>query len=94
MIWFKILWAVDAVAALAVLYFFLEGIGDGTVSSYNIFLWIGILALLFAVMYGSFQLKKKKQRVLSILLLLVLAIPAFLYVLFILYALSSGMRWN
>jgi hypothetical protein len=94
MIWFKILWAIDTVAALAVLYFFLKGLGDGTVSSYNIFLWIGILAGLFVIMYGSLWLKKKNQKILSLLLLLVLAIPAFLYVVFILYALSSGMRWN
>jgi ABC-type dipeptide/oligopeptide/nickel transport system permease component len=92
--WFKILWAADGLAVLAVLYFFLEGVRDGTVSSYNIFLWTAILAGLFAVMYGSLWLKKKNQKILSLLLLLVLAIPTFLYVLFILYALSSGMRWN
>jgi hypothetical protein len=92
--WFKMLWAIDAMAALAVFYFFLAGLGDGTVSSYNMLLWIGILGILFAILYGGFWLKNHKQSLLATLLLLVLAIPAFLYVLFILYTLSSGMRWN
>jgi hypothetical protein len=60
--WFKILWAADGLAVLAVLYFFLEGVRDGTVSSYNIFLWTAILAGLFAVMYGRRKRTKKYFR--------------------------------
>jgi len=35
MIVFKILWAIDALASLVVLYFFVVGLGDGSVSSRN-----------------------------------------------------------
>jgi multisubunit Na+/H+ antiporter MnhF subunit len=46
---FRILWGVDVVAALVALAFFFIGIEDGTVSSFNIMLW---LALLGAVLIG------------------------------------------
>jgi hypothetical protein len=92
--WFKIIWAIDAVAAFGVLYFFVAGLGDGTVSSANIILWLGILASIFIIMYGSLWLKKRRQRVFALLLLLVLAVPALLYLLFISMALFGNQRWN
>jgi hypothetical protein len=36
MILFKIIWGVDAVASLVILYFFIEGVRDNSVSSRNI----------------------------------------------------------
>ena len=46
---FWILWGIDAiVGAIAVAFFFI-GIADGSVSSFNIALWLVILAALAAV---------------------------------------------
>ena len=94
MIWFKILWAIDAAVAFAVFYYFVAGLGDHTVYSGNWLLWLLIGAILFGVLYGSLWLRKKGQQVLSIILLILLAAPALLYILFILYAISGNMRWN
>lgn len=41
---FWTLWSVNAATAAIVVYFFLAGAADGSVSSYNIGLWLGILA--------------------------------------------------
>jgi hypothetical protein len=94
MIWFKILWAIDAAAAFAVFYFFVAGLGDHTVSSGNWMLWLLFGGVLFTVLYGSLWLKNKGQKMLSIILLILLAAPALLYILFILYAISGSIRWN
>ena len=46
---FWILWGIDAVVAAIFVLFFLIGIGDGTVSSFNIALWAGTLIALAGV---------------------------------------------
>jgi hypothetical protein len=91
---FKILWAVDAIAAIVVLYFFIIGLADGTVSSFNGGLWFLILAVLATVMFGSLWLKSNQHPSLAIALLLVLAIPAFLYLLFILVMIFGNVKWQ
>ncbi len=37
MILFWILWGIDAIVALIAVYFFIVGLSDGSVSSFNIF---------------------------------------------------------
>ncbi len=57
MILFKILWAIDALASLGVVYFFVVGLADGIVSSNNMGLWLMILFALTGIMMGSIWLK-------------------------------------
>ena len=80
--WFWFLWAIDAVIAAVVLYFFLSLAGHGRIASFNILPWLIILAILAAVVGGSVWLRSTGQRALAIALLLLLAIPGTLYVLF------------
>jgi hypothetical protein len=94
MILFRILWVIDAIVALIVLYFFIIGLGDGSVSSYNSALWGGILAALAGILGGSILLKNAGQLKMAKALLWVLAIPALLYGLFMLVAVFSGAKWN
>ncbi|HKR06862.1 MAG TPA: osmoprotectant transporter permease [Bacteroidia bacterium] len=94
MILFRILWVIDAIVALIVLYFFIIGLGDGSVSSYNSTLWGGILAALAGILGGSILLKSAGQLKIAKALLWVLAIPALLYGLFILVFVFSGAKWN
>lgn len=94
MVLFKILWCVDALAALIVLYFFFVGLADGTVSSFNMGLWFFVLAILAVIMLGSIWLRLHQHPALAILLLCSLAIPVLLYLLFILVALCGNARWN
>jgi len=88
------LWGVDVVAALVALAFFVIGIDDGTVSSFNMMLWIALLAGLAVIVFGSNALQARGQRGLAFILAAVLAVPVLLACLFFALLLVSGVRWN
>ncbi len=90
--WFP--WSVAALVAAVVLYFFVAGVADGSVSSSNILLWMGILAVVTAVIGGSLWLRFAGRPVLGMLLTLVLAGPGLLAALFMLVVLITNPRWN
>ncbi|MDF2190306.1 hypothetical protein [Paraflavitalea sp. CAU 1676] len=94
MILFWIMWAVDAVAALVILYFFVIGLGDNTVSDYNAGLWMTILGVLTIVLTGGLWLQSHQYPVAAKLLLLVIFVPAMLYLAYILMVLFRGGRWQ
>jgi hypothetical protein len=71
-----LLWGWDALIALVFVVFFVWGLADGTVFSFNILLWIGTLAVLGGVLSGSSWLRRRRQRV-ALALLLARAIPGF-----------------
>src|SRR5262249_15218620 len=89
-----VLFAVDGRVALVFLYFFLVGIADGSVSSFNIVLWLAILAGLAVVLVGGPALRAHGRRAAANALLLVLAIPGFLGGLFVLALIVLQPRWN
>ena len=91
---FRLLLAIDAVAALVIVYFFLIGLADGSVSSFNMQLWLGILTAIAAILGGGLLLKAKGQRIAANLVLLILAAPAALYGFFILSIIVLQPRWN
>ena len=94
MILFWIFLGIDALVALVVLYFFIVGLGDGSVSSFNGLLWLGILTGLAAVMGGGWMLKVSGQLKTAKILLSVVAVPAVLFFLFFLLLFLSKPRWN
>jgi len=91
---FWLLWAIDAVIAAVALFFFLTGLADGSVSSFNMGLWTIILAALAAVVGGSLWIKSTGRTGLAMLLLLILAVPGILFALFLLVVIVSEPRWN
>ncbi|MCC6946127.1 MAG: hypothetical protein IT539_00025 [Bradyrhizobiaceae bacterium] len=91
---FKILFGIDLLIAAIVLYFFLIGLADGSVSSFNMGLWAALLAALAAILGGGYALGAAGRTTLASLVLLVLAAPGALYALFILLVILSGERWN
>ena len=91
---FRILWWVDVVAAVIAVAFFFIGIGDGSVSSFNIALWAALLAALAVVVFGSHALAQNDRRWPAIGLAALLAVPALLYGLMIVVFVASGARWN
>lgn len=78
---FWILWAFDALFVLGWVCFFMIGLADGTVSSFNILLWLGILTVLFSIMGGSILLRYKGLSPIAYVLLGLLAIPTLLIIL-------------
>lgn len=91
---FWITWAIDALASAIALLYFLIGLADGSVSSFNIGIWIALLAALAVVLLGSLWLNTIGRPGLGTILLLVLAVPAALYALFLLLVIISGSKWN
>jgi hypothetical protein len=90
----RILLGIDLLVALVVVYFFVIGLVDGSVSSFNMSLWLGLLAVVAAVVGGDWMLNANGKRGASIAVLLILAVPGVLYALFILLILIAQPRWN
>jgi len=91
---FKILWGINALASLVILYYFVIGLADGSVTYRNIKLWLLILIAVVAILWVSILLKNAGYNKAAILLTLVLALPSIGYGLFILIAIFSKSRWN
>ncbi|GAB4036534.1 osmoprotectant transporter permease [Spirosoma gilvum] len=94
MIFFWILWGIDAIASLIILYFFFIGLADGSVSSFNMGLWLFILAGLGVIMVGSYWLQNHQYAGWAKILLAILAVPCLVYALFMLIILVTNPRWN
>ena len=91
---FRILFAIDAVIAAVILYFFFVGLGDGSVSSFNMGLWLAILGGVAAILFGAWMLNGKGQRAAANVILLLLALPGGLYGFFILLVLILQPNWR
>ncbi len=91
---FWIPWIIDSVIAVVLLYFFVVGLLDGSVSSSNMRLWAAILLGLGCVMGVSLWLRSASHLNLAVALLLLPAVPAVIFVSLMLVAFVSGARWN
>lgn len=94
MTFFWTLWGFDALISLIVLYFFFVGLADGSVSSFNMGLWLLILAIVGAVMLGSLWMKSNNYLSLAKIILGIFATPGLLYGLFVLIMMTGNGRWN
>jgi hypothetical protein len=94
MLLFRVLWGFDLVAATIALALFAIGIADGSVSSFNIVLWIALLAGLALVVFGSRALRERGRNGLAIALAGVLAVPVILFGVLFGAVMFSGARWN
>ena len=91
---FRLLWAFDLVVAAVVGVFLVWGLTDGSVSSFNIVLWLGLLAIVGGVVAGGRMLERAGHTTLATLLLLVLAIPGLGFTFFLLLVVILQPRWN
>lgn len=94
MILYRIALAIDLAIAAGVVFFFVWGLTDGSVSSFNASLWAGILAVVIAVPAAGWILHNKGQRKAALALLSVLAMPGLLGALFMLALIVLNPRWN
>jgi hypothetical protein len=93
-IFVRTLLGIDVLAALVVVYFFVIGLNDGSVSSFNGELWAGLIAAVAAVVGGGWALSAKGHRGAAVAVLLILAVPAVAYALFLALILITQPRWN
>jgi hypothetical protein len=94
MILFSILFGIDSIIALVAFYFFVVGLTDGSVSAFNILLWLAVLGGIAAVLGGSVLLNRNGYRRRANALLLILAFPGLSFGLLLLLALILQPRWN
>lgn len=91
---FWVRWSIDTVVAGVFVRFFFVGLGDHSVSSFNIVLWLGILAVLAVVVGGSLVLKATGRRAAAVVVAPLVAAPATLFALFWIVIIVSNPRWN
>jgi len=91
---YKLMMGFDALVALVFVYFFVVGVGDGSVSSFNIVMWLGILALLAAVLIGGYKLHAAGKTKAALGVLAIVALPGLAYVLFFGAIIILQPRWN
>ena len=91
---FWIPWSVSAVVAATFVVFFFIGLADGSVSTFNILLWIAMLAFCAGCVGGSLWLRSRGKGAASITLASVLAIPGLFALFLLLLAIILNPRWN
>lgn len=93
--WIYRLFLAAAAAALAVaLYFFGAGLADGSVSSFNMVMWLALLAALGGIVFSGIAINRSGQRAAAIAVLAIVAVPAVLAALFFLVLILTQPRWN
>ena len=91
---FWIAWSIDAIAALVFVVFFIIGLVDGSVSSFNIGLWLLVLGVVGGVVVGGPALRSSARKAAATALVTILAVPTALTGLFFLAVLLMPVRWN
>ena len=94
MIMFGMLFAINVAAALVALAFFIIGLGDGTVTSFNILIWAAMLGVLFSMPWAAWLVRLRGRQRLGMLLLLPVALPAVLGGVMILVMIVSPLNWR
>jgi hypothetical protein len=84
----------SVLTSLALLGFFVIGIVDGSVSDFNIGLWLLLLAGACLSLWAGHALRRRRRFGLANAALAVTAIPGLLAALFVLAVLVTQPRWN
>ena len=87
--------SVDVLIAAVILFFFAAGLGDGTVSSFNMAIWLPMVGVPVAVLCAGMMLRSRGRVGLGTLVLAGLAVPglavgAFGLVVVALFAMNPG----
>lgn len=91
---FQSAFVVAGLMGLVAVAFFIIGLADGSVSSYNIVLWLGLLSVVAASLIGGFRLHAAGRTGAAVLALSILAVPGLIGGFLLLLLLVSNPRWN
>jgi hypothetical protein len=91
---FGILCGIDVLIAAIFFYFFVWGMADGTVSAFNIGMWMAILAGIATILGAGVALRANGRHVAASLVLAVLAAPGLLFGLFFLVLIVASPSWK
>lgn len=91
---YKALFACAVLTSAVTVVFFFVGLGDGSVSSFNLGLWLVLLGISGLSLWAGHALHAREKHVLALVALAVTAVPGILAALFILLILVTQPRWN
>lgn len=91
---FRAFFACSTLTTLVAVAFFVIGLGDGSVSSFNLALWLGLLGVMALSLWAGYAWQARGKVGLAIAALAVTAIPGILAVLLVLLVLVTQPRWN
>ena len=75
-------------------YYFFIGLGDGSITSRNLWMWFFILLVVAIVLGGSYLLKAANQLALAKVLLILAAIPGILVLLYFVIVFTGKPNWH
>lgn len=93
-IFFLATFVCSALTTVAAAAFFVIGLGDGSVSSFNLALWLALLSAMGLSLWAGYALHARERVTLAIAALAVTAVPGILAALFVLLLLVTQPRWN
>jgi ABC-type phosphate transport system permease subunit len=82
-IFYRLLQILTAGAAAVLLWFFVVGLGDGTVDSANILLWLVLIGIPIGALWLGKWLWSRGDRIAASIILALPAAPALVYGLFV-----------
>ena len=91
---FMVLFVCSALTCAVAGTFFVIGIGDGTVSSFNIGLWSALLSVMGLSLWAGHALRAKGKPALAIAALAITAVPGLVAALFVLLLLVTQPNWQ
>ena len=91
---FRVTFVCSALTSLVTVAFFVIGIADGSVSSFNLALWLGLLAVVGASLALGYALYARAKVALAVVALSVTAVPGALAALFLAIVLLTESPWN
>ena len=91
---FRLAFAAALAVTAAAFVFFVWGLLDGSISSFNMNLWLVLLAIVIAVPITGWSLRAAGKARPAILVLSILAVPGLIYALFILLVVIMRPSWN
>ena len=91
---YRVAFALSVLVAVVAVVFFFIGIADGSVSSFNIALWLGLFGAIAAILALGRSLRVHGHPKAAVALLSVLAFPGLMYAFFMLLVVASGTKWN
>ena len=91
---FRLFLTAASLALLVALYFFGIGLADGTVSSFNIVMWLALLGGLSGIVGGGWLLNTRGHRGAAMMVLAIVGVPAILALIAILLMIVLNPRWN
>ncbi|MBA2127100.1 osmoprotectant transporter permease [Hyphomicrobium methylovorum] len=94
MFMYRTFFAIDIAALFLALFYFFTGIGDGSITAFNIALWLGVLAAIIAILAMGYRLKSTGHRGTATTVLAILAVPAILAAAFVLSLLIAQPNWH